>query len=591
MDWFRFDLAKPLPVEFRPYLKALAGAYLPRHGRFIMSGLNSAWMIQELLRQAGLSVKRVAAPDHLQQPPTSSVLGQVPRPMEMRQTITGMDKEWPGYLLPWQSDFILKRGHFPGSHLWWAPGSGKTLSEIHWALLSEGRIIVVTRSAATRTIAADIRRFTTASYFILEGEKKQHIDTGTRILIIGWAVLRHHVETLLEWNPTSVVFDEVHRGKSHKRLIAVPRRDSEGNHLFNDRGELVMDFHARDNMTSAAKALSMRAKRRLGATGTPVMDRLRDLWAQLDLVEPDQWGFPYDWFRRYAAAKEGKWGGIDTKGKATPDLLNELMLRLEMSVHQVAYAVTHANLPDKRRLPKYIPRDQLLTDETGEARQAVADAAKSGVPSRILWARLAAAAARLRPVMAEDVLEYLGTQNKICVITGLRKECVKLHDEIRKRLDKAGRGNVRTWWAHGDTPPELRDIMEKEYMAHPGPCVLVGTIDAWGESVNLQDTDVALVGMLPITPGKATQLEGRWRRQGMRRPLLIVYYVGEGTVMEHIAQLLIDKLPAVERIDGPGSALEGFRQVIGGIENEEQMAAAVAARIAGSAYEVDEDAR
>jgi SNF2 family DNA or RNA helicase len=85
-------------------------------------------------------------------------------------------------------------------------------------------------------------------------------------------------------------------------------------------------------------------------------------------------------------------------------------------------------------------------------------------------------------------------------------------------------------------------------MQHSGATVLVGTGHAWGESVNLQDTDLALFVMLPWTPRAVTQWEGRFARLGQKRPVLISYIIAEGTVDEHVADVLLEKLPAVGKI-------------------------------------------
>jgi hypothetical protein len=64
-------------------------------------------------------------------------------------------------------------------------------------------------------------------------------------------------------------------------------------------------------------------------------------------------------------------------------------------------------------------------------------------------------------------------------------------------------------------------------MEHPGPCVLVGTGDAFGEAINLHDTDAALFVMLPWTPGQVRQWEGRFCRLGQKRPVVVYYVVAE----------------------------------------------------------------
>ena len=54
--------------------------------------------------------------------------------------------------------------------------------------------------------------------------------------------------------------------------------------------------------------------------------------------------------------------------------------------------------------------------------------------------------------------------------------------------------------------------------------------------------------MLPYTPGQLRQWEGRFCRLGQQRPVVIYYVIAEGTVDEHMAAILIDKLPAVEKV-------------------------------------------
>jgi hypothetical protein len=65
--------------------------------------------------------------------------------------------------------------------------------------------------------------------------------------------------------------------------------------------------------------------------------------------------------------------------------------------------------------------------------------------------------------------------------------------------------------------------------------------------LNLHDTDLGLVAMLPVTPGQVVQIEGRWVRLGMKRNVLIQYLIAESTIDERVAQILLRKLPAVER--------------------------------------------
>lgn len=473
MDLFRFSITPALTEPQRAVLKALAGAFVPWSGRQVNVGINAAWMVQRILPQLGCKVLHVAPPDW---PPPRTEIPHVPG---MRVRVSGFEEEWPHYLLPWQKHLLLHYAHRPAVHAWWAPGSGKTLAGIVWSFDAPGRVLFITRSGARRTIAADVKRFTTERYFVLEGAKRQDIPDDRRVVITGWDTLVHHADNLVVWQPTTVVFDEIHRAKNFKRRVAIPRLDQLGNHVLRGDGNLAMDFELRQNTSAAAEKVSRAAKRRIGLTGSPVKDRLRDLWAQLDLVEPGEWGNAYDWFKRYCNAHEGTFGGMETTGRSAGPFVQELQMRLSMTVNAVPYSVTHRDLPAKRRQVTYIPRTELLKDAGPEARKNYAKAAGE---MAMAHARLAMAAALKRNAVVAEVVDSLDVNDnkgKIVVVTGLRGEAEKLHASIRKKLPDA----VASWYGTGDHTVNARDEIQAQYMEHPGPCVLVGTMQAWGECV------------------------------------------------------------------------------------------------------------
>jgi hypothetical protein len=75
--------------------------------------------------------------------------------------------------------------------------------------------------------------------------------------------------------------------------------------------------------------------------------------------------------------------------------------------------------------------------------------------------------------------------------------------------------------------------------------VLVGTGGAFGEAVSLNDSDVAVLASLPFTGGELIQWRGRFHRKGQKKHVQIIYTVAVDTVDEHIADILLSKLPAM----------------------------------------------
>ena len=165
--------------------------------------------------------------------------------------------------------------------------------------------------------------------------------------------------------------------------------------------------------------------------------------------------------------------------------------------------------------------------------------------------------------------DHVSSGHKLCVFTGRRRDVDRMGERIN-RQPLVKKRNVTVWAAHGGTSATDRQKVVDDYMAHPGPCVLVGTGEAFGESLNLQDTDAALFVQLPYTPGALRQWEGRFCRLGQKRPVVIYYVIAEDTVDEHVASILIDKLDAVEQVSKDNELAEA-KSVLGGTDDEEAL--------------------
>jgi len=159
----------------------------------------------------------------------------------------------------------------------------------------------------------------------------------------------------------------------------------------------------------------------------------------------------------------------------------------------------------------------------------------------------------------------------VVVFTGRRRDCEELGKELKKHKSMKNR---QIWAAHGGTSSGQRQQIVDKYMAQRQGCCLVGTGDAFGESLNMQDTDAALFIMLPYTAGQIRQWEGRFCRLGQKRPVVIYYVIAENTVDEHIADILINKMDAIEAVVGDVELAEA-KYAIGGIEDEDAIVTSI----------------
>ena len=495
-----------------------------------------------------------------------------------------------GFLMPYQKEALSFAAEREGTHFWHPTGSGKTCSAILYALMAPGDVVVITRAAARLQYGREWQRFTHCDPYVIRPSStlrkkdktlKQYLaeKRDRRVIITAWESLPYYIDDLLALAPTTVIWDEAHLGKSAKRYERIPIAELEGVDAMADaalaaqqdaearsKGGFVIDEDGvrammlpLDNTANAASRLSRIARRRVATTATAVKDRVRDLWAQLDLVEPHSWGSSTVWKDRYCDRKPGIYGGFDDSGTSN---LEELSHRLKSVVHHIAYAETHRSLPPKRRQSVYVAPEDQARPSAGFAAEMKA-ASKRGATA-VLEVKLAEAASRKRNAVLGIIEDHIYSGGKLVVFTGRRKDVDVLGEAVAKS-DAAKRKGATVWAAHGEKTASERQAIVDDYMAHPGPCVLVGTGDSFGESLNMQDTDAALFVMLPYTPGQLRQWEGRFCRLGQKRPVTIYYVIAEGSVDEHVADILIKKLPAVEKV-AQDSELAAARDIIAGMD-------------------------
>jgi len=517
---------------------------------------------------------------------------------ELREGAEAREFVLDGFLTEYQRAALCFAWGKNGVHFWHPTGAGKTLTGILWGLLTPGNIIIVTRAASRLQYGREVERYTHLRPYVVRPAstlkksaqtlEEYMAEPGRRVVIVGWEALTHNLSILEQYAWTSAIYDESHRGKSSKRWDRVPLTELEG--TDDERAAMIrsQESEARSrggfitenddgsrsmmvpvlNTASAAARVARLADRRALTTATPVKDRVRDLWGQLDLAEPDSWGSATTWMNRYCDRKPGIYGGYDTTGMSN---MEELTERISPVVHRIDYRDTHRSLPPKRRQSVYVaPEDQ--GRPTAGFPAELRAAAKRG-PSAILECKLAQAASKKRKAVIQLVGDHVGSKQKVVIFTGRKRDVDTLGEELRKKLK-----GTQVWAAHGGSTPTQRQQVVDDYMEHPGPCVLVGTGDAFGEAINLHDTDAALFVMLPWTPGQVRQWEGRFCRLGQKRPVVVYYVVAENTVDEHVADKLISKLPGVEKV-AQDTELAEARYAIGGMEDEEALVDSILSKL------------
>jgi hypothetical protein len=482
--------------------------------------------------------------------------------------------------------------------LHWGPGSGKTRAAIEWALArvvgfvkGAQDVIVVTPSSVVRHWERQIRKWTTLDPFVwVAPSRRRKKDWSAEEYIEGGRTLHEppivivgHENVVDFWEEKNgiakqliagsvVVFDESHLFRGTKRWQAVPAADG-GRPSFRERKTSTGDRLQSSVLSEIAKW----AGPRIELTATPIGNRFGQLWVQLDLLDPGAWGSFYTWSARHANGISGQHGGWSCAGAAN---VEEHRLRVGHFFYEVPLSVSHAQLPPKRRETVYLPVSEQV-QELGGWTRLVSKSREEG-RGRELEIKLMQAASRKRRYVLGRVRETVNAGGKVVVLTGRRKDV----DALYAGLTPAD----GVWWVHGDMSQDKRADQCAEYMAwrpeeHEGRgCVLIGTLDCLGIGIDLQDSDLLLIAMLPWTWDVLWQAENRVYRLGMTRKVLIEFVIAEGTIDEHVAQTFLSKLPAIGAAT-PDLEVAKVGESLRGMDDVEGLLDRIFAKLTGEAPE------
>lgn len=292
---------------------------------------------------------------------------------------------------------------------------------------------------------------------------------------------------------------------------------------------------------------------RIGLSGTPLQNHLRDLFAPGAFLVPSQW--PARAGRRELAARYG----TDDIEDAVADHLGCLMVRrtFESAGIRIPGARDHRLWVE----PTDAQREALRRLE--EQARADRDSGRFSDP-RAGRIHIFAALSRMRRVVSCPAAEGVG---------GRSPKVEATVDLVRRHLLGGGDGKVVVFCAHrsswtavtaaldragigwvginGSTPLEGRLDAERRFHDDPRVGVFVGTIQSCSEALTLSPTGKLLIYTdLVYDLGAMSQSRARIVRLNMDRdrPVDIVRILCRGTVDERIEQILADKEELFARV-------------------------------------------
>jgi superfamily II DNA or RNA helicase len=314
--------------------------------------------------------------------------------------------------------------------------------------------------------------------------------------------------------------------------------------------------------TKAAKAVrKLPAAQKLALTGTPVENRLSELWAILDAVNPGLLGSQQRFRETYAtkiernqdAAAAARLRAITQpfvlrRTKADRRLLPDLPDKIE----QIAFATL---TKEQATLYQHVV-DQLLVDAKdleGMARRGRVLAALTRLkqicnhPAQALkdGSRLAGRSGKLAR-FDELVDELLDVDERALVFTQFREMGDLLQRHLAERL------HLDAPFLHGGVARGGRDRMVAEFQAGIGSPLLLVSLKAGGTGLNLTAASQVIHYDRWWNPAVEDQATDRAWRLGQQRTVNVHKLVCQGTVEERIGEVIDEKRAIADAVIGTG---------------------------------------
>ena len=319
--------------------------------------------------------------------------------------------------------------------------------------------------------------------------------------------------------------------------------------------------------TKQARAVrSLSAPRRIALTGTPVENRLADLWSIMEFANPGLLGTSEQFKDRFARPIERGNEGADAAAERLRQATSAFVLRRVKTDPNII-----SDLPDKVEMPVVCN----LTSEQASLYQAEVDrmlaavqASKEGIAKKGI---VLAGLTRLKQICDHPAL-FLKDGSRLPGRSGKLARVEDLCDEVLAAGEKAllftqyaefgamlqqhlsERFGRPVSFLHGGTPRTTRDDLVRRFEQPDGPPLFVLSLKAGGVGLNLTAANHVLHVDRWWNPAVENQATDRAFRIGQRKNVQVRKLMCAGTLEERIDRVIEEKKGLAEKIVGSGES-------------------------------------
>ncbi|MHA6625593.1 DEAD/DEAH box helicase [Pseudonocardia sichuanensis] len=327
---------------------------------------------------------------------------------------------------------------------------------------------------------------------------------------------------------------------------------------------LVLDEAQAVKNSRASHARAVRrfdAEHRVALTGTPVENRLAELWSIMDVLNPGLLGTADSFRHRYAIPVE-RHGDTEAAGmlrrvtrpyllrrvKTDPTIIDDLPDKIEVTQH---YRLTR----EQASLYRTVVDDMLekIEDSEGIERRGNVLAAMAKLkqvcnhPAQLLHDGSPVGRRSGKIIRLEEILaEILDEGDRVLCFTQFTEFGHLLVPHLSARFD------TDVAFLHGGTPKTRRDEMVTRFQAGEGPPIMLLSLKAGGTGLTLTAANHVIHLDRWWNPAVENQATDRAFRIGQRRNVQVRKFVCPGTVEERIDELITKKKALSSLVVGDG---------------------------------------
>jgi superfamily II DNA or RNA helicase len=387
-------------------------------------------------------------------------------------------------------------------------GLGKTLQTL---CVVRGRTLVVCPKSVVYNWADEIARFRPGLKAVIYHGPKRELDPTAEVTLTTYALLRLDAARLAQEQWDVVVLDEAQ---------AIKNLGSQ----------------------TARAAFELRGKFRIALSGTPVENRLEELWSAMHFANPGLLGGASDFQQRYSSPIEA----------GDPDAAARLRAKIRPFVLRRTKSEVVPELPSRT--------DMVLHVELDESERSVYDAVRAATKQDVAE-RLAHGGGVLAALEALLRLRQAACHPALLpsLVPGPRAETSSKVERLLEALEESAseghkslvfsqwtslldlvepalrQGNIGFTRLDGSTVD--RGKVVREFQADDGPPVMLVSLKAGGTGLNLTAADHVFLLDPWWNPAVEDQAASRAHRIGQERPVMVHRMVAKDTVEERILAL------------------------------------------------------